>query len=575
MHSFRSRPRLASFAASLLGIALLAPSGARAQARQVKDIAPGAASALGGAYVWAGPLGGALLFAANDGSSGLEPWLSDGTEAGTHIVADIAPGSASSSPGAADFATGRAVVLGGTAYFHARSTADGFWRTDGSAAGTMLVSGRPGGYGQGAELDGAVIFAGGQDGATSLWRSTGSDSSTQVIAGFYGVHGTLTLGPSKALVAGTSGYGYQALVCNGQPAGCTILNRDLYNVVVSSGANAVLGDNALFIGGGTLWKTDGTVAGTTQLSSVVVFPRASATGEAFAKAGARAFFAGSGSAGAGLWTSDGTVANTAFVKGFAPTPTQIVGLGQSAFFVAEPVSSTELWASDGTPSGTRKVAGPFRSIDWLYALGETLYMSADDGVHGTELWASDGTSAGTQLVADIREGSASSSPSMLTGAGGRLYFAADDGRTGRELWVYELPNDGGTSDAGARDGGLDDAGAGPDAAADDAAAPAPSEDDAGVADAGALELDAGAGGTVGSAVEAGITAPISSARDAGVALPAAPGDAAASSDAQLPGGGSTSARSSGCAAASNAQGASWPWLSLLLSLVVRRRRARR
>lgn len=40
-----------------------------------------------------------LLFAADDGLTGLEPWRSDGTAAGTYRLADVSPGPAASSPG--------------------------------------------------------------------------------------------------------------------------------------------------------------------------------------------------------------------------------------------------------------------------------------------------------------------------------------------------------------------------------------------------------------------------------------------------------------------------------------------
>src|SRR5206468_4709268 len=56
-------------------------------------------------------------------------------------------------------------------------------------------------------------------------------------------------------------------------------------------------------------------------------------------------------------------------------------------------------------------------------VGNTLYFTADDGVHGRELWASDGTAAGTHLVKDVSPGNAPSAtaavgPYGLTAVGG-------------------------------------------------------------------------------------------------------------------------------------------------------------
>jgi ELWxxDGT repeat protein len=71
----------------------------------------------------------------------------------------------------------------------------------------------------------------------------------------------------------------------------------------------------------------------------------------------------------------------------------------------------------------------------LYAFGNTLFLQANDGIHGFELWKSDGTEAGTTLVKDVLPGdsSSSSSPYEFTAVGGTVFFGAS-GASGQELW---------------------------------------------------------------------------------------------------------------------------------------------
>ena len=66
-----------------------------------------------------------------------------------------------------------------------------------------------------------------------------------------------------------------------------------------------------------------------------------------------------------------------------------------------------------------------------------LYFSAEDGSNGRELWRYDGQSA--ELVWDINPGSNDSYPYGMTVIDGRLYFSADDGSSGEELFVYQSP----------------------------------------------------------------------------------------------------------------------------------------
>ena len=57
---------------------------------EVFDIFPGSSSSSPSNLI---AFNGNLFFSANDGTSGRELWKSDGTEAGTTLVADIRPGS--------------------------------------------------------------------------------------------------------------------------------------------------------------------------------------------------------------------------------------------------------------------------------------------------------------------------------------------------------------------------------------------------------------------------------------------------------------------------------------------------
>ncbi len=75
------------------------------------------------------------LFAASDALHGVELWRSDGTAAGTYLVADIWPGTNGSFP--TDL-----VAVYGKVFFNANDGAHGpeLWASDGTAGGTYMVS---------------------------------------------------------------------------------------------------------------------------------------------------------------------------------------------------------------------------------------------------------------------------------------------------------------------------------------------------------------------------------------------------------------------------------------------------
>ena len=97
-----------------------------------------ATGALPGGAVWAvggglGVVGDRIFFSASAAATGRELWVSDGTAAGTGLVADLVPGSAGSSPE-------QITDLNGVAIF--RAGPDGkevLYRSDGTAAGTYVL----------------------------------------------------------------------------------------------------------------------------------------------------------------------------------------------------------------------------------------------------------------------------------------------------------------------------------------------------------------------------------------------------------------------------------------------------
>jgi uncharacterized repeat protein (TIGR01451 family) len=126
------------------GFELWRSDGTAAGTELVADILPGPDS---GSPQWITAAGGHLTFAATDPVHGRELWRSDGTAAGTVLVADINPGPADSEiqaigdrpefPALPKFAS-----VGPMVFFMADDGGSGLepWRSDGTAAGTALVA---------------------------------------------------------------------------------------------------------------------------------------------------------------------------------------------------------------------------------------------------------------------------------------------------------------------------------------------------------------------------------------------------------------------------------------------------
>ncbi|GMU63902.1 MAG: hypothetical protein AMXMBFR36_01760 [Acidobacteriota bacterium] len=368
---------------------------------------------------------GVAYFYRHDGVHGQELWRSDGTAAGTYLLADLCPGLC----GAEAFgsAYGRMAAVGKQIFFTADDGVHGteLWVTDGTAAGTRMVSdvrrgplsSRPSALGS---FEGQLYF-GADDGVHGheLWRSDGSEPGTVLVA-------DLTPGSTSSWI----------------------------------GANAS-GAGTLFVRViDRLYASDGTAAGTQLLHSLLEQPYSNLRGGSFEiLADGTAVFGACTPSGSQpdceLWRSDGTVAGTVRIADIYPGlessyPNGFESDGTQVWFTAyTPTSNSfaRIFRTDGTTAGTVEVplpavVRPETRLSRAAVVGSRLFFTGWDEDFGAEPWVTDG--ATTQRVADLHPGPGSSisaswwfdRPNFVE-LGGALLFVADDGQNGTRLWRSE------------------------------------------------------------------------------------------------------------------------------------------
>jgi len=361
-----------------------------------------------------------LVFSAGNRVNGLEPWISDGTTAGTMMLKNInlqkklQGGDGSSDPG--EF-----TVAGDQLFFSATDNVHGneLWVTDGTEAGTRLVS---------------DIFPG----------STGSNPYD--LAAFNG-----------RLVYGADGlYGAEPWISNGTSAGTYMIKN--INPVSAYPSGFFEFDSIAYFSArdnsfsDQLWRTDGTEQGTYMLKNLNSQQGQSSLPHGFTRMGSRFYFnANSGTNGWELFVSDGTEAGTNLfarintVTAGGSYPMNLFVYKTRLYFSADDgVNGRQLWSVSSDPSDLKmvKLINPQGNSDpgnfTLYK--GLLYFNAAD-TSGKELWVTDGTEKGTHMVSDINI-YGDSDPQWLTVFGGKLFFSA-----ARLLW-YTDGSDTGTVQIG-------------------------------------------------------------------------------------------------------------------------------
>ncbi len=300
---------------------------AKLRTRMVKDIMPGiygGLSANGGTDM--AVLNNNLYFKAADGLTGDELWKSDGTAAGTVLVKDLVPGSTGCFPQ-------RPTAHNGKVYFTADDRVLGteLYVSDGTAVGTRLVRDiNPGGF-------------------------------------------------------------------SANPTHMQGMGTNLYFKATTPGS------------GRELWKTDGTAGGTALVKDLLPGT-------------------GNGVGGFGSYVNYLTAFNGyLYFEGYD---------GQAGGF-------NRLYRTDGTAVGTAPFNPATASLitpRYVQVANNTLFFSAYEPTRnpavGSEPWRSDGTAAGTVFMGDIFPGPNGSYAGLFTYYNGGLLFSASNYDNGQELWRY-------------------------------------------------------------------------------------------------------------------------------------------
>jgi ELWxxDGT repeat protein len=445
-------------------------------------------------------LNGKVFFNGYDALHGIELWVSDGTVAGTYMLKDINPGVQSSSPGGSKngfFQVGKYI------YFKAFTNPYGeeLWKTDGTEAGTQLVkdinpgtaSSAPllsrGGYKN--YLDSTVYFIA-NDGVngTELWKSDGTDAGTVMVKDispgsastiFASKPQFIRLDSLLFFTADDNVHGMELWRTNGTSSG-TFMVKDVNpsgsSFDVNGELNHLVFKHTLYFHPdywNILYATDGTTVGT---QGVAALPSAELTryGNNAVIYNDKFFFTGSdgSSFGQQIWESDGTPSGThQFVSinnsssasptlllpiipafktssGDGQTPYQHLFKGKYFFFIADNgVSGAEPWISDGTTGGTHLlkdinpgISSSFTSQDKerFFFTEDYLFMMAETDDAGEEPWVTDGTANGTYNLADVYPG--------VTGSNGRflgmvnnntVLFQANENSSNSDLFSIGFP----------------------------------------------------------------------------------------------------------------------------------------
>ncbi|MCE9669780.1 hypothetical protein LY474_18445 [Myxococcus stipitatus] len=349
-------------------------------------------------------------------TTGNELWVSDGTNAGTHLVRDLEPGSEGSMLWNLTSLNGVLVFLREVRTQQTEPNLFELWRSDGSDLGTWRIATLPrvDGYVRALRLrDTLLLFLASPKEGTLLWRTDGTPHGT----GFVRKLDSDTLNVTDALVAEGQGLfvvpdgdQWEVWRTDGSPSGTARmdtygkpvtllggLGRFVYVAVTEPDTNRLHAERLSLGGGG---KTRIAMLPNPYASDPDAYPYI----ERSARLGQRLVF-------------------SMAISSSGPAPREV-----------------RLWATDGTTAGTRQLPGLLPRSDErpspLFPTGERmlLFVASRDGMDN-EAWFTWGDAATTGQATDISPGPYGSAPMGFARRGNHVLFLAYDDTDEWQLWA--------------------------------------------------------------------------------------------------------------------------------------------
>jgi ELWxxDGT repeat protein len=403
-----------------------------------------------------GVVNGLVFFVGRDAAHGYELWATDGTAAGTTLIKDIYPGAASSSPD-------NFTVVGSSVFFTATSPSGAeLWVTDGTAAGTHIFSDiNPGSLSSHPQnlvaRDATHLFFTAYNPtvqtSTAFEATLSPDSVTSLDAATVTTndannHSMALLGTNVIFDADNNGPGNTLWKTDGTTAGTSMI-KDLFPSLTCTDINYIttVGSSVFFTGsdaatGNELWVSDGTTAGTAQVQDIVAGSTSSTPNNLVAFGSKLIFTVSTSGVGQEPWVSDGTSAGTFLLKDINPgggngwVQTVINSDQNVLYFTGLMPGGYGLFASDTTSAGTTQLTavGTVNSLIVSKAGSNTFVGAASSGAD-LDLWVTNGTNASTTKISPA--GGTLAQYNARVAVGNNLFFMGHDAASGYELWVSD------------------------------------------------------------------------------------------------------------------------------------------